>query len=46
VISGWEGSYFDLRTPRSEHAHEGGAEILLTDDAASALRDLRLLDAE
>ncbi len=46
VISGWEGTYFDLRAPRPSR-HDGVVvEVVISDDVAAALRDLRLLDAE
>jgi hypothetical protein len=46
VISGWEDSPFDLRQPRSRSSHEARQETVLADEAASALRDLRLLDTD
>ena len=45
VISGWEGSYFDLRRPRSQPA-ESANEVPVTDEVCATLRDLRLLDAD
>jgi len=46
VIRGWEGTYFDLRTPRAGR-HDGAAsDIVVSDEVAVALRDLRMLDAE
>ncbi len=46
VISGWEGTYFDLRAPRPER-HDGAVtEVVVSDEVAAALRDLRLLDPE
>jgi hypothetical protein len=46
VISGWQDSYFDLRTPRSGIAkHTETSDILLTEEVAVVLRDLRLLDS-
>jgi len=44
VISGWEGSAFDLRAPRSARAAD--SEIVLTDDVAAALREATLLDSD
>ena len=44
VISGWEGTYFDLRTRRPDR-HDGVvADVVVSDEVATALRDLRLLD--
>ncbi len=46
VVSGWEGTYFDLRT-RGPRRHDGVvAEVVVSDDVAATLRDLRLLDTE
>lgn len=46
VISGWEGTYCDVRAPRPRR-HDGAvAEVVVSDEVAAALRDLRLLDAE
>lgn len=46
VISGWEGTYCDVRAPRPRR-HDGSvAEVVVSDEVAAALRDLRLLDAE
>ena len=46
VISGWEGTYCDVRVPRPRR-HDGAvAEVVVSDEVAAALRDLRLLDAE
>jgi len=46
VISGWEGTYYDLRAPRPRR-HDGVvAEVVVSDQVAAALRDLRLLDPE
>ena len=46
MISGWEGTYFDLRAPRPRR-HDGPvAEVVVSDEVAATLRDLRLLDAE
>lgn len=45
VISGWEGTYFDLRT-RGPDRHGGGAAVVVSDQVAAALRDLRLLDPD
>jgi len=46
VISGWEGSYFDLRQPRSQRADSSVSAVPVTDDVCAALRDLRLLDSD
>jgi hypothetical protein len=46
VISGWEGSYFDLRRPRAQPADFSVNEISVTDEVCAALRDLRLLDSD
>jgi len=46
VISGWEGTYFDLRAPRPRQPNGTVADIVVPDEVATALRDLRLLDAE
>ena len=46
VISGWEDSPFDLRQPRSHLDNEPKHEILLTDELAAALRDLRFVDTD
>ena len=46
VISGWEDSPFDLRHPRSRSKQEPTQEIVLTNEQAAALRDLRLLDTD
>src|SRR5580704_2954192 len=39
VISGWEGSPFDLRQPRSRSDNLPRHETILTDEPASTLRD-------
>lgn len=44
VISGWEGSRFDLRDPRPGGHPGAGGEVLVPDEVAAALRTLRLLD--
>lgn len=46
VISGWEGSYFDLRAPRPRRPNGAVADIVVPDEVVTALRDLRLLDTE
>jgi hypothetical protein len=46
VISGWEGSPYDLRQPRSRPSNERRHEVVVTDELAAALRDLRLLDTD
>ncbi|MDA8297494.1 MAG: hypothetical protein M0004_13090 [Actinomycetota bacterium] len=45
VISGWEGSHFDLRAPGSAAAPPSAVEIPVSDEVLAALRDLLLLDA-
>jgi len=45
VISGWEGSYADLRRPGGR-PRQGGREVPVPDHVAAALRDLRLLDTD
>lgn len=46
VISGWEGSYFDLRRPRAQRPDFSVSEVPVTDEVCAALRDLRLLDSD
>lgn len=46
VISGWEGTYFDLRAPRPRRHDDAVAEVAVSDEVAATLRGLRLLDAE
>jgi hypothetical protein len=46
VISGWEGSYFDLRRPRSQGTDSSVSEVPVTDEVCATLRDLRLLDSD
>ncbi len=46
VISGWEGTYFDLGTRKPDRHYGAVAEVVVSDEVAAALRDLRLLDAE
>ncbi|MHB8328272.1 MAG: hypothetical protein ACYDD6_01350 [Acidimicrobiales bacterium] len=46
MISGWEGTYFDLRTPRPRRPNGAVAEMVVSDEVATVLRDLRLLDAK
>lgn len=46
VISGWEDSYFDLRTPRAMPSSEVVPGVVITDAVAATLRDLRLLDSD
>lgn len=46
VISGWEDSPFDLRSPRSRPNDQPIHEIFLPEETAAALRDLRLLDTD
>ena len=44
VISGWEGTHFDLREPRPAPHLDAADEIVIPDEVASALRTLTLLD--
>jgi hypothetical protein len=44
VISGWESSYFDLRSPRSLRP-DSSVRVPVTDEVCATLRDLRLLDS-
>ncbi|MBI2705470.1 MAG: hypothetical protein HYX32_09305 [Actinobacteria bacterium] len=46
VISNWEGSYSDLRLPRGERAASQTDEVVISEEAFAALRDLQLLDAD
>ena len=46
VISGWEGTYFDLRAPKRRRSTGTVADIVVPDEVAAALRDLQLLDAD
>jgi hypothetical protein len=46
VISGWEGTYFDLRARRPDRHGGAMSEVVVSDEVAAALRDLRLLDTE
>lgn len=46
MISGWEGTYFDLRATGSGRHPRSATEIFLSDEVAAALRGLRLLDPE
>jgi hypothetical protein len=46
IISGWEGSMFDLREPRTRIDSEPRCEVILSDESAAALRELQLLDKE
>jgi hypothetical protein len=46
VISGWAGSYFDLRLPRPRGTHLPVHEISVTDEVCGTLRDLQLLDSD
>ena len=44
VISGWEGTYLDLRESGAQHRIGDVAEIVISDEVAAALRTLTLLD--
>jgi hypothetical protein len=46
VVSGWAGSYFDLRRPRSKGTDVSVSEVLVTDEVWGTLRDLLLLDSD
>lgn len=46
VISGWEGTQFDLRTPRPIRHLGAAGEVLVPDEVAAALRTLTLLDLD
>src|SRR5580693_9035574 len=46
VVSGWENSPFDLRSPRSRPDNEPQHATLLAEEIGAALRDLRLLDTD
>jgi hypothetical protein len=46
VISGWQGSPFDLRTPRSLRAVGEVRVVVVPPDAVAALRSLALLDSD
>jgi hypothetical protein len=44
VISGWEGSPFDLRNPDPGHGRIDSVRVVIPDEVAAALRSLMLLD--
>jgi hypothetical protein len=46
VISGWEGSYFDLRAPRPRRPNGTVADFVVPEEVAAALRDVLLLDPD
>jgi hypothetical protein len=46
VISGWEGTYFDLRAARCRRPNGTVGDIVVPDDVATTLRDLQLLGAD
>lgn len=46
VISGWDGSYFDLRRPRFQGPRSSASEVQVADEVCATLRDLRLLDSD
>ena len=46
MISSWEGFYADLRRPRSKDSQSAKTEVPVPDEAAAALRGLRLLDTD
>ena len=45
VISGWEGSPFDLRLRGSDPAPTSGVQVVVSSEVACTLRSLMLLDA-
>jgi hypothetical protein len=46
VVSGWEDSPFDLRSPRSRPGKEPKHVTLLAEEVAATLRDLQFLDSD
>lgn len=46
VISGWDGSPYDLRQPRFSSDADPGHQTLLTDELAATLRELMFIDME
>jgi hypothetical protein len=46
VVSGWEGSPFDLRPRRLEAGRQGGLHIVIPPEVAATLHSLVLLDSE
>ena len=46
VISGWEGSYCDLRQPRPQARGQDKGEVLISGEMAASLRGLGLLDTD
>ncbi len=46
VISGWEGSYADLRRPRGGGSRSTKPEVRVSDEVMVVLRDLRLLGTD
>jgi len=46
VISGWEGTYFDLRARRPDRHAGAVRDVIVSDEVAAALRELRLLDPD
>ena len=46
MISGWEGTSFDLRASKHRRSTGTVADIVVPDEVATALRDLQLLDAD
>jgi hypothetical protein len=46
VISGWEGSYCDLRQPRPQDRQKTKEEVPISDEVAASLRGLALLDTD
>jgi hypothetical protein len=46
VISGWEGSPFDLRDRRAEHGAGPGVRVVITSEVAATLRSLTVVDTD
>jgi hypothetical protein len=46
VISGWEGSPYDLRRSGSEEARRADLQVLVPDEVAATLRGLDILDTD
>jgi hypothetical protein len=44
VISGWEGSYCDLRQPRPKTVRKTVVEVPISEQVSASLRGLRLMD--
>jgi hypothetical protein len=46
VISGWEGSPFDLRPRRADHDTGEGVRVVITPEVAATLRSLTMVDTD